>query len=434
VSTPTSIAAGTAVPRKAAIASFLGSSVEYYDFFIYGTAAALVFGKVFFPATDSSVGTLLAFATFGVAFVVRPIGAVIIGHFGDKVGRKRMMMLTLSVMGAATVVIGLLPDYDTIGVWAPILLVLCRALQGFSAAGEQTGAGTLTLEHAPDDRRAFFTSWMLVGNQTGVILATLAFVPVALLPEDQLLSWGWRVPFLLGVLPFAVAWTVRRSLPEAEAFTEVEQAGEEKRIPILSVLRDKWKDLLRVICASSITMVNTIASVYGLSYATSHGVSRSTMLWVVVIGAAASLATIPLYGMLSDRFGRKPVYVGGAVASGLAIYPYFLGITSGDIALVIGASILLTAVAYSATNAIYTAFFCEMFPASIRYSGVAFGTQIGFLSMGITPLVGAAIDGPGDFGWLPVAVFTSCFCAVAAVAALTARETYRTPTAELGRS
>src|SRR5918998_3782498 len=208
------------VPRKAALASFVGSMLEYYDFFIYGAAAGLVFPTVFFADSDPATATLLSLATFGVAYVARPVGAVIIGHFGDKVGRKKMLVLTLLLMGASTFLIGALPSYAAIGVAAPILLVVLRVLQGLSAAGEQSGANSLTMEHAPEGRRGFFTSFTLSGTQAGLILATLVFVPVAALPDDALFSWGWRVPFFLSVVVVGVGYWVRRTPPPTAGFEE----------------------------------------------------------------------------------------------------------------------------------------------------------------------------------------------------------------------
>src|SRR3954451_4829016 len=208
-------------PKKAALASFVGSALEYYDFFIYGAAAGLVFPQVFFPESDPSTATLLSLATFGVAYVARPIGAVVIGHFGDKVGRKKMLILTLLMMGLSTFLIGALPSYDAIGVAAPIMLVLLRILQGLSAAGEQSGANSLKLEHAPEGRRGFFTSFTLSGNQAGLILATFVFIPVAALPDDHLYSWDSRIPFFLPAVVVAAGYWVRRTLPETPEFEKV---------------------------------------------------------------------------------------------------------------------------------------------------------------------------------------------------------------------
>src|SRR5436190_982487 len=205
-------------PKKAALASAVGSILEYYDFFIYGTAAALVFGKVFFPDSDPATGTLLSFATFGVGYVARPIGAFFMGHLGDRHGRKRVLILTLTMMGTATFLVGCLPSYASIGIWAPVLLVILRLLQGFSASGEQSGANSLTLEHAPDDRRAFFSSFTLTGTQCGLVIATAAWLPIGALPEDELLSWGWRIPFWLSVVVVAAGVLIRRRLEETPLF------------------------------------------------------------------------------------------------------------------------------------------------------------------------------------------------------------------------
>src|SRR5579864_6010737 len=221
--------AGIKTPKKAALASWIGSALEYYDFFIYGTGAALVFNKVFFASCDPATGTLLALATFGVGYVARPIGAFFMGHIGDRFGRKKVLVFTLILMGASTFLVGCLPTYSQVGVWAPILLVFLRLCQGFSASGEQAGANSLTLEHAPADRRAFFTSFTLSGTQAGLILATAAFLPVAGLPEDQLLSWGWRIPFFLSAVVVAVGLVIRRTLGEAPVFLEEQQRHEVPR-------------------------------------------------------------------------------------------------------------------------------------------------------------------------------------------------------------
>src|SRR3954464_12955542 len=222
-------------PVKAALASWIGSVLEYYDFFIYGTAAALVFGKVFFPESDPATGTLLSFATYGVGYVARPIGAFFMGHIGDKYGRKRVLMLTVGLMGTATFLVGCLPTYDDIGIWAPVLLVALRLLQGFSASGEQAGANSLSLEHAPETRRAFFTSFTLSGTQAGLIIATAVWLPIGAMPEDQLLSWGWRVPFWLSAIVVVVALFIRRRIEEPPAFQR-EMAEETPRVPVATLL------------------------------------------------------------------------------------------------------------------------------------------------------------------------------------------------------
>src|SRR5512133_836779 len=225
----TNTQASTRNPKKAALASWIGSAVEYYDFFIYGTAAALVFGKIFFPSIDPKLATIADFATFGVAYITRPIGAFILGHIGDKFGRKKVLTFTLLLMGLSTFLVGVLPTYDQVGVAAPVMLVILRLLQGISAAGEQAGANSMTLEHAPANRRAFFTSFTLSGTQAGLILATLVFIPISALPEDQLLSWGWRIPFFLSAVVVVVGLWVRRTLPETPVFEEQEKSHQKRK-------------------------------------------------------------------------------------------------------------------------------------------------------------------------------------------------------------
>jgi MFS family permease len=421
-----------AAPRKAAIASFLGTAVEYYDFFVYGTAAALVFGKIFFPTSNPATGTLLALATYGVAYVARPVGALVLGHLGDRVGRKRVLVFSLVAMGLSTFLIGCLPDYRHIGNWAPAALIALRLIQGFSAGGEQGGASSLTLEHSPEHRRGFYTSWTLSGSQGGLILATLVFIPIAALPQAQLLDWGWRIPFLLSVVVVAVAFVIRLRMPETPVFQEAQEADDLARVPAAELMRHQWRDVLRVMFSAFIAVVSTVTAVFGLSYATDNGVAKSTMLWAIIIANVFALGFQPLYAILSDRVGRKPVFIGGVLVCAVAIYPYFMAITSGNTLLVFLGSFVLTSVAYSAPNAIWPAFYNEMFNSRVRYSGVAIGTQFGFLLAGFSPAIGKAIAGQGDNGWLPVAVFTSICCVISAVSASTARETYRIPMQELG--
>jgi MFS family permease len=421
-------------PRKAAFASWIGSAVEYYDFFIYGTAAALVFGKIFFPAFDPKAATVAAFATFGVGYITRPIGAVLLGHVGDKYGRKKVLIFTLLLMGASTFLVGCLPTYDQVGIWAPIMLVTLRMLQGLSAAGEQAGANSMTLEHAPDNRRAFFTSFTLSGTQAGLILATLVFLPISALPEDQLLSWGWRIPFFLSAIVVAVGLWVRRTLPETPAFTEELAEHKEAKMPVAVLFRENKASVCRVIFAALVSVVSTIFSVYTLSYAvnTVH-IPRATMLTVLILANVVALGAIPLFAMLSDRVGRKPVFIFGAIGSALLIWPYLWAISRADLPLIFVFGLLLSGVVYSAANGIWPSLYGEMFDTRVRLSGMAIGTQLGFALGGFAPTISAAIQGPGPNGWIPVAGFVTATGVVAAISVMTCRETYRTPMQELGK-
>jgi MFS family permease len=430
MSTPTNHAGS---PRKAALASWIGSAVEYYDFFIYGTAAALVFGKVFFPAFDAAVGTVAAFATFGVAYVTRPIGAVLLGHIGDRYGRKAVLTLTLLTMGGSTFVVGLLPTYEQAGILAPVMLVVLRMFQGLSAAGEQAGANSMTLEHAPAHRRAFFTSFTLSGTQAGLILATLVFLPISALPEADLLSWGWRIPFYLSAVVVAVGVWVRRTLPETPAF-EADPGQAADKLPLAQLLETHKANLLRVILAAQVSVVSTIFSVFTLSYAVNTvGMARSTMLTVLIMANAVALVAIPLFAALSDRIGRRPVFMFGALGSALLIWPYLWAIGRSNVPAVFGFGVLLSGVVYSAANGVWPALYGELFATRVRLSGIAIGTQIGFALGGFAPTISAAILGPGGDGWMPVAAFVSVTGVIAAASVYTARETFRTPMRDLGR-
>jgi MFS family permease len=435
VSTPTS-AAPAAQPRKAALAAWIGSALEYYDFFIYGTAAALVFNKVFFPAENPAAGTLLALATFGVGYVARPVGAVILGHIGDRFGRKRVLIWTLTLMGLSTMAIGVLPSYAQAGTVAPVLLVVCRLLQGLSAAGEQAGANSMSLEHAPEGRRAFFTSFTLGGTQAGFIIATAVFLPIAALPEPALLSWGWRVPFLASAVVVAFGLVIRRSLHETPVFeTEVAAGATKPDVPLVVLFREHWRDVLRVVFASTVASVSTLFSVWALSFAvnTVH-LPRTTMLWVGVLANVVALAAIPLLASVADRVGRKPVFIAGTLGSGLLLAGYLWAISTGSVVAVFVMGIALSGIVYSAANGVWPAFYAEMFPTRVRLSGMAIGTQIGFAIGGFSPTIAAAVAGPGVSGWVPVAVLGGALCVVAALAGATARETFRVPTRDLGRT
>ncbi|GAA5067820.1 MFS family permease [Thermocatellispora tengchongensis] len=420
-------------PRKAAVAAWIGSALEYYDFFIYGTAAALVFNKIFFPSSSPATGTLLALATFGVGYLARPVGAFVLGHVGDRFGRKRVLVTTLVMMGGSTFLVGCLPTYDQAGLLAPVLLVVLRLIQGFSVSGEQAGANSMTLEHAPENRRAYYTSFTLNGTQAGQIIATAIFLPIAALPEDQLLSWGWRVPFWLSVAVAVAGLVIRRTLEETPAF-EREVAGHTvAKMPLAVLFREQWRDVLRVVVAAVIASVSTIFTVHALSYAVNTiGLERGPMLWVGVLANVAAVITIPLWGRLSDRIGRKPVFAGGSLGCAVLMFAYLWSISVGDYLLIFIAGIVMFGVVHSATSAVWPSFYGEMFPTRVRLSGMAIGTQIGFAIAGFAPTVATAVAGTGPGSWLGVSVITAMLCLINVAAVLTARETYKVPTAELG--
>lgn len=420
-------------PRKAALASFMGSLVEYYDFFIFGTASALVFNKIFFPEFSSGAGTLASFATFGVAYVARPVGAVIVGHYGDRLGRQRVLVFTLVLMGLSTFLIGCLPDYHAIGIAAPIALVVLRLMQGLSAAGEQSGASSLTVEHADSGKRAFYASWTLNGTQAGLLVGTLAFLPIAALPEHSLLSWGWRIPFLLSAVVMFVAYLIRKDMPETPVFEKAKDDDAISDIPLLVLLRFHWRALLRVIICATVSVMSTLFSTFALKYATSDfAVSKSSMLIVSIVANLVMLVSQPLWGIAADKIGRKPIFIGGSIGCAVLAFPYLAIITTGSFWAILVATLIIQSVVYAAANAIWPSFYAEMFPARVRYSGVAIGTQIGFMTSGFLPLIASAILREGPLGWIPVAVVVGAFSVAAAIAAFTASETHKTDTMTLG--
>ena len=437
---PTSTATAVAPPtgrhaRKAAVASFVGSTLEYYDFFIYGAASALVFNKIFFPGIDPALGQMLSMATIGIGYVVRPLAAGVIGHFGDRIGRKQMLVFTLVSMGIATFLIGCLPPTAAIGATAPVLLVLLRVVQGISAAGESVGAVTISLEHAPANRRAFFASWVNTGAAAGITLASLAFLLVSLMPQEDLLSWGWRIPFLASILVAVTGFIIRRRLPEPEVFEQELENKEALELPVKVVMRDHWRTVLKVIAFGVWAVVSSIFSAFSLSYAAKEQfVPASVMLAVTIVTAALSVGIQPLFGILADRIGRKPVFITGNLTCAAAVFAYFWAISSSNILLVFVTGILLMSVGYAMVNPLGPAIVAEMFETRIRYSGAAISSQLGLILTGFAPTIAAAIVRPGPDGWLPVAIFTAACCLVSAFIALVfVRETYRTATEDLGK-
>src|SRR6476659_2991902 len=430
-------------PKKAALAAWSGSALEYYDFFIYGTAAALVFPKIFFPEGNASAATIASLATFGVAYVARPIGSFFMGHIGDRLGRKKVMVGTLLLMGISTFLVGCLPTYHQVGLLAPALLVLLRLLQGLSAAGEQAGANSMSFEHAPDDRRGFFTSFTLSGTQGGQVLAPAVFLPLAaVLPEDQLLAWGWRIPFWLSAIVVLIGFAIRRTLDEtpefeAEGLEKTDLTTASTHTPLGTLFRHHWRGVLRVFFAAFIAMVNTTFQVFALNFATSDdygiGISSTLMLWLAIVANLVAIATIPFWARLSDRVGRKPVFVSGLLGSAVLVTAFLAAIRSGNAPLVFVLGVALAGVVYSMPNAVWPATYAEYFPTSVRLSGMAVGTQFGFALAGFTPTIaGALMAGDAD-NWVRVAGFCVAACLISALAVLSGpAKTHLVPTRLVG--
>ncbi|WNW11589.1 MFS transporter [Pseudomonas sp. DTU_2021_1001937_2_SI_NGA_ILE_001] len=405
--------------RRAAFGSFLGSVVEYYDFFIYGSAAALVFSKLFFPSTDPMAGTLAALATFGVGYIARPVGALLFGHLGDRIGRKQVLMMTLLLMGLATTLIGLLPTHASIGAWAPALLVLCRLLQGLSAGGEQVGASLLTMEHAPGQKKAFYTSWLINGASMGSILATSVFIPLSLLSEEQLLAWGWRIPFLLSALMVAGTWIIRRGVDESPEFAA--QKSEPQHAPVVEMFSKESRAFVTVFCCALICAVSSLVMIFGLSWASNNnGVDRASMLSAIAASQVVALICQPLFGLLADRIGKKRIFVIGSLACCAGVFLFLWSITTGHIALIVLATVLLKGILYSAPNALWPSFYAEMFSIRVRYTGVGLATQLSFIVSGFSPSLCYALLRQ-DGGWLPVACFIGGLALIAGIAAMLSR-------------
>jgi MFS transporter, MHS family, shikimate and dehydroshikimate transport protein len=408
-----------------ALASFVGSTVEWYDFFIYGTATALVFGQLFFPTENPVLGTLSAFATFGVGFLFRPLGGAFFGHFGDRIGRKSMLVITLLVMGTATVLIGFLPTYDSIGILAPILLVLLRSIQGFSVGGEWAGGSLMVVEYAPEGQRGFYGSLPQIGPSAGTLLAAGVFTLFSSLPEEQFLSWGWRIPFLLSAVVVLVGLVIRLRLAESPVFEEVKESHTETRTPIRDVFRTNGRSIFLI--AGMRLAINTtfyVATVFALSYATEQlGIANSTMLRCILITAALGFVSKPIYGALSDRIGRRPIYLAGSLIGALVTFPFFWALETRVAILIFLAFFLIINISHDLNDAVESSFFSEQFSTRVRYTGAALGHQFGAAITGFTPLIAGALSVAG--GWTLVASYVMLACLVSALCVYLAPETFR---------
>ncbi len=424
---------GNEDPSQASIrqilgASFIGTTIEWYDYFLYGTAAALVFPQLFFPGSDPLIGTLQSFALFAVGFIVRPLGGIIFGHFGDRVGRKSMLVLSLNMMGIATFLIGVLPTYETIGVLAPILLALLRTIQGLGVGGEWGGAALLAVENSPEGRRGYFGSWPQMGVPAGLFFSTVIFFAVSALPNEQFLSFGWRIPFLLSIILVGVGLFVRLRLLETPAFSQVQEEHSEAQMPVLEVLRTYPKNVLLAIGARVASDASFyIFAVFVLDYATrSLGVPRGTVLLAVAIASIVELFTIPAFAMLSDRVGRRPIYLVGAALTLVFAYPYFLLLETRSTIPIVLASILGLSVAHALMYGPMTAFFSELFGTRVRYSGISMGYQLSaILGGGLAPIIATSLVVAGGGDPWPVAAYMVALCVITLVSVLLTTETFR---------
>lgn len=414
-------------PMHAALASLVGTVVEWYDFFIYSTAAALVFGHLFFPKASPTAGLMASFATFAVGYLARPLGGVIFGHFGDRIGRKKTLVITLSMMGGATFLIGMLPTYNSIGVWAPALLVVLRFIQGLGLGGEWGGAVLLAVEHAPPGKRGLNGSFPQVGAPIGLLLATGTYAVLGSLPDDQFVAWGWRLPFLFSVVLIVVGLLIRTRIAETPSFERVQQEDEVARMPIVEVLRTQKKEVLQALgmrWAENISFY--IFATLLISYATTGvGFSRTTALVAVTIAGAFCIVALPFFAALSDRVGRRRVYMAGAIGVAVVVFPFFWLVQTGNTALLYLAAVLM-ATPWAAMYGPQAGFFAEMFSARHRYSGMSLGSQLAStFAGGPTPLIATALMAAASGSPWPVCIYVIATAVVTLLAAASTRETYQ---------
>ena len=409
--------------RKAALSSFVGAVVDWYDFLLYGIVAALIFKDQFFPSIGDSMGTLAALATFGVGFLFRPLGGVVFGHFGDKLGRKKMLVLTVVLMGISTVGIGLLPNFDAIGWWAPVLLVTLRAIQGFAVGGEWGGAALMAVENAPKGKKAFYSSGVQVGYGVGLVLATAAVsVIIATLGEQAFIEWAWRIPFIASIVLLAVAMWIRRDQDESQEFVEkVVQADQKpQKLPILQAIRQHPKAFFYII-ALRLTELLTMYLVtnFALNYSTNHlGMDKQFFLNITLMVGAVSCISIPFFAWISDKINHKTMCVWGGLIGALSAFPFFMALDAQNTVFIVIGAILLANVAHDMVVSVHQPIFTSLFGTQYRYSGAGVGYQVAsIIGGGFTPMIAASLVIWGNGSWHYVAIYLAAGCLLTALVA-----------------
>jgi MFS family permease len=424
--------------KKATASGWIGSALEYYDFFIYATAASLIFPQLFFPKGDPTVAIVASLATYGVGYVARPIGAFFLGHWGDTHGRKTVLIVCMFLMGISTMGVGLLPTYAQVGWWAPLLLVLLRLIQGFAVAGEISGASSMILEHAPFGRRGFFASFTLQGVQAGQIMAAAVFLPLAhYMDPEAFSSWGWRIPFLASVVVIIAGFIIRRKVDETPAFAEESEQHVVPVSPIFTAIKESWGDMIRVVCMALMNVIPVVTTIFGAAYAVQPGYGinfeKDLYLWIPVLGNIVAVVVIPIVGNMSDKVGRRPLIISGAILSGLMSFGYLYAISIHNVPMAITMSLLMWGVVYQGYNAVFPSFYPELFPTRTRVSGMAISQNIGTAVTALLPALFVAVAPPGATD-IPMKIgsITLVITIIAAIAAWSARETYRTHMNDLG--
>ena len=413
--------------RRAALGSFAGAVVDWYDFLLYGITAALVFNREFFPQIGPAMGTLAAFATFGVGFLFRPLGGVIFGHFGDRLGRKRMLMLTVWMMGIATALIGLLPSFAAIGWWAPVLLVTLRAVQGFAVGGEWGGAALLSVESAPKHKKAFYSSGVQVGYGVGLLLSTgLVSLISVYTTDEQFLSWGWRIPFLFSIVLVLAALWVRNGMEESQEFEQQNKPAAKRSLPVVEALIKHPAAFGKIIALRLCELLTMyIVTAFALNYSTQNlGLPRELFLNIGLLVGGLSCLTIPCFAWLADRYGRRRVYITGALIGTLSAWPFFLALEAQSLFWIVFFAIMLANVAHDMVVCVQQPMFTSMFGASYRYSGAGVGYQVAsVVGGGFTPFIAAALVTFSGGDWHSVALYLLVGCLISAATALLMKET-----------
>ena len=422
---PTAASSLTASRKRVLAASLIGTTIEWYDFYLYAQAAALVFGSTFFPESTPTIALIASFASYGVGFAARPLGGIIAGHLGDRIGRKQLLVYSLLLMGVATFLIGLLPGYATLGVWSVVALVVLRLAQGLSAGAEWGGSALLSVEHAPAGRRGLFGSFTQMGSAGGLLLATGSIWGVqALLGAEAFQAWAWRIPFLASAVLVVIGLIIRLGVEDAPEFRRIRQAGAVRRLPVLEVLKRHPRGVLVTI---GLRLVQpawfSILTVYSLSYLKDARGDSSAGIQALLLVGAISLVSTPLWGWLSDKVGRRRIAIAAAIGIGVAVWPFFAFLDDGELALLGLVFIVGMNVLHDAIYGPQAAWFAEQFPTDLRYSGVSLGYQVGSIfSNGLTPLLAVVfVELGGGSPWI-LCVFIGAYAVLTAVAAAFAKD------------